>query len=126
MMATIKDDTFKPHSGIKRTLRKRMEMVESREIDWALGEGLAFGTLLKEGIHVRLSGQDVERGTFSHRHHVLHDENVDRKTYNQLNRLYPDQVWNTLGYIFCSHITGLNQKQITDYIARCNQKARAV
>ena len=119
MMATIRDDTFKPHSGIKRTLRKRMEMVESREIDWALGEGLAFGTLLKEGIHVRLSGQDVERGTFSHRHHVLHDENVDRKTYNQLNRLYPDQVWNTLGYIFCSHITVLNQKQITDYIARC-------
>jgi hypothetical protein len=41
-----------------------MEMVEERIVDWALGEALAFGSLLKEGIHVRLSGQDVERGTF--------------------------------------------------------------
>jgi 2-oxoglutarate dehydrogenase E1 component len=41
-----------------------MEMVEARVVDWALGEAMAFGSLLKEGIHVRLSGQDVERGTF--------------------------------------------------------------
>ena len=41
-----------------------MDMVNNRSIDWALGEALAFGSLLKEGIHVRLSGQDVERGTF--------------------------------------------------------------
>ena len=92
MLSTIKDDTFKSHAGIKRTLKKRLQMVENREIDWALGEGMAFGTLLKEGVHVRLSGQDVERGTFSHRHHVLHDQIVDKKTYVQLNRLYPDQV----------------------------------
>jgi len=96
MLSTIKDDTFKAHSGINRTLKKRLQMVEAREIDWALGEGMAFGTLLKEGIHVRLSGQDVERGTFSHRHHVLHDANVDKKTYNQLNRLYPDQALYTV------------------------------
>jgi 2-oxoglutarate dehydrogenase E1 component len=41
-----------------------MEMVEARVVDWALAEAMAFGSLLKEGIHVRLSGQDVERGTF--------------------------------------------------------------
>ena len=39
-------------------------MINERNVDWALGEALAFGSLLKEGIHVRLSGQDVERGTF--------------------------------------------------------------
>jgi 2-oxoglutarate dehydrogenase E1 component len=41
---------------------------------------------------VRLSGQDVERGTFSHRHHVLHNQVKDMSTYNQLANLYPDQV----------------------------------
>ena len=51
-----------------------MKMVEEREVDWALAEAMAFGSLMKEGIHVRLSGQDVERGTFSHRHHVLHHQ----------------------------------------------------
>ena len=43
-------------------------------MDWATAEGLAFGSLLMEGKAVRLSGQDVERGTFSQRHHVLHDQ----------------------------------------------------
>lgn len=69
-----------------------MEMVENRMTDWALGEAMAFGSLLKEGIHVRLSGQDVERGTFSHRHHVLHHQNVDKATYRPLCNLYPDQA----------------------------------
>lgn len=59
-------------------------MVENRICDWALGEAMAFGSLLKEGIHVRLSGQDVERGTFSHRHHVLHHQTVDKATYRYL------------------------------------------
>merc|ERR1711887_410684 len=67
-------------------------MVENRTLDWALAEALAFGSLLKEGIHVRLSGQDVERGTFSHRHHVLHHQTQDRSTYNALANLYPDQA----------------------------------
>lgn len=50
--------------GLKRVLKGRSEMISKGIADWAIGEALAFGTLLKEGIHVRLSGQDVERGTF--------------------------------------------------------------
>ena len=50
--------------GLKRVLKARNKMVSERMADWALGEAFAFGSLLKEGIHVRLSGQDVERGTF--------------------------------------------------------------
>ncbi|XP_058799660.1 2-oxoglutarate dehydrogenase complex component E1 isoform X4 [Phymastichus coffea] len=83
---------FVIHKGIERILKSRMEMVDARQIDWALGEAMAFGSLLKEGIHVRLSGQDVERGTFSHRHHVLHHQTVDKATYRPLSYLYPDQA----------------------------------
>ncbi|XP_017882188.1 2-oxoglutarate dehydrogenase, mitochondrial isoform X6 [Ceratina calcarata] len=83
---------FVVHKGIERILKSRMEMVEARTVDWALGEAMAFGSLLKEGIHVRLSGQDVERGTFSHRHHVLHHQTVDKATYRPLCYLYPDQA----------------------------------
>lgn len=79
-------------TGIERILKSRMEMIEARTVDWALGEAMAFGSLLKEGIHVRLSGQDVERGTFSHRHHVLHHQTVDKATYRPLCYLYPDQA----------------------------------
>ena len=68
-------------SGIKRVLAERRKMLGDEECDWAIGEALAFGSLLEEGVHVRLSGQDVERGTFSHRHHVVHDQVVDRKQY---------------------------------------------
>lgn len=80
------------HRGLLRILAARKEMVDNRVVDWALGEAMAFGSLLKEGIHVRLSGQDVERGTFSHRHHVLHHQNVDKATYRPLCHLYPDQA----------------------------------
>uniref|UniRef100_A0A0A9XM16 2-oxoglutarate dehydrogenase complex component E1 n=1 Tax=Lygus hesperus TaxID=30085 RepID=A0A0A9XM16_LYGHE len=83
---------FVIHKGIERILKARMQMVENREVDWALGEAMAFGSLLKDGIHVRLSGQDVERGTFSHRHHVLHHQTVDKATYRPLSNLYPDQA----------------------------------
>ena len=61
-------------------------------IIWAMAEAFAFGSLLKEGVHVRLSGQDVERGTFSHRHHVLHHQTRDKSTYKPLANLYPDQA----------------------------------
>ncbi|XP_050423128.1 2-oxoglutarate dehydrogenase complex component E1 isoform X7 [Adelges cooleyi] len=83
---------FVVHRGIERILKARMQMVENRTVDWALGEAMAFGSLLKEGIHVRLSGQDVERGTFSHRHHVLHHQLSDKSTYRPLRQLYPDQA----------------------------------
>ncbi|CAG9785174.1 unnamed protein product [Diatraea saccharalis] len=83
---------FEIHKGLLRILKSRMEMVENRTVDWALGEAMAFGSLLKEGIHVRLSGEDVERGTFSHRHHVLHHQKVDKATYCPLAHLYPDQA----------------------------------
>ncbi|XP_036211904.1 2-oxoglutarate dehydrogenase-like, mitochondrial isoform X2 [Myotis myotis] len=81
-----------PWPGLSRILWGRADMTKKREVDWALAEYMAFGSLLKEGIHVRLSGQDVERGTFSHRHHVLHDQEVDRRTCVPMNHLWPDQA----------------------------------
>ncbi|KAK9870488.1 hypothetical protein WA026_008046 [Henosepilachna vigintioctopunctata] len=83
---------FVTHKGIDRILKQRMEMVQKRTIDWSLGEALAIGSLLKEGIHVQFTGQDVERGTFSHRHHVLHHQEVDKVTFNPLKNLFPDQA----------------------------------
>ncbi|XP_058835198.1 2-oxoglutarate dehydrogenase complex component E1 isoform X1 [Topomyia yanbarensis] len=83
---------FAIHKGLMRVMSARKEMVDNKTVDWALGEAMAFGSLLKEGIHVRLSGQDVERGTFSHRHHVLHHQTVDKATYRLLCHLYPDQA----------------------------------
>jgi len=83
---------FKIHPGIKRILKSRNEMVEKNECDWALAEAIAFGSLLKDGTHVRLSGQDVERGTFSHRHHVLHHQTIDKTTYRPLCHLYENQA----------------------------------
>jgi len=58
--------------------RKRM-FFESNKLDWAMGELLAYGSLLKEGFNVRISGQDVERGTFSHRHAVLKSEDSEEE-----------------------------------------------
>ncbi len=55
-----------------------------RRCDWAMGETLAYATLLAEGTLIRLSGQDVERGTFSHRHAVLHPEDTEEE-YVPLN-----------------------------------------
>ena len=63
---------------------------EGTGIDWAMGEALAFGTLLDEGVPVRLSGQDVQRGTFSQRHAVLIDQETERR-YTPLNHLEKNQ-----------------------------------
>jgi len=66
---------FTPHRVVKRVYEARRAMIDNGEgIDWAMGEALAFASLLDEGNHVRLSGQDVERGTFSHRHALIHDQ----------------------------------------------------
>uniref|UniRef100_A0AAQ4RTL3 2-oxoglutarate dehydrogenase complex component E1 n=1 Tax=Gasterosteus aculeatus aculeatus TaxID=481459 RepID=A0AAQ4RTL3_GASAC len=85
-------EDFKVHPGVSRILRGRAELVKSRQMDWALGEYMAFGSLLKDGVHVRLSGQDVERGTFSHRHHVLHDQGVDKRMCVPMNHLWANQA----------------------------------
>jgi 2-oxoglutarate dehydrogenase E1 component len=73
-------ENFHPHKTITRFLDNRAKAIETGEgIDWATGEALAISTLLQEGNPVRLSGQDVERGTFSQRHSVLLDqENEER------------------------------------------------
>lgn len=66
--------SFNANPKILRQLATKWEAFTSgKDIDWGLGEALAFGTLLLQGIPVRLSGQDCERGTFSHRHSVLYD-----------------------------------------------------
>jgi len=83
---------FKIHKAMERILKARGDMLTTRTVDWAMGEAMAFGSLLKEGTHVRLSGQDVERGTFSHRHNVLHHQTEDKSTYKPLANLYPDQA----------------------------------
>ncbi|ODA68158.1 2-oxoglutarate dehydrogenase E1 component [Methyloligella halotolerans] len=83
--------TFHPHKTIARILEGRRKMVEDGEkIDWAMAEALAFGTLLLEGYRVRLSGQDVERGTFSQRHSVLMDQENEKK-YTPLRHLSKKQ-----------------------------------
>lgn len=83
---------FNVHRNLKRILNTRLKTVEEgKNIDWSTGEALAFGSLLKEGYHVRLSGEDVERGTFSQRHAVLHDQETEQK-YTPLQHAYPDQA----------------------------------
>jgi 2-oxoglutarate dehydrogenase E1 component len=65
---------FQPHPKLGKLLEQRVEMAAgARPLDWAAAESLAFATLLSEGTPVRLSGQDAQRGTFTHRHAVLHD-----------------------------------------------------
>jgi 2-oxoglutarate dehydrogenase E1 component len=66
-------DRFTVHPKLKRQLDRRLEAIEAGRIDWGHAEALAFASLLVEGIPIRLTGQDTERGTFSHRHLVLHD-----------------------------------------------------
>ena len=62
----------------ERIVKGRDKMVfENNKLDWGMGETLAYGSLLEEGYNVRISGQDVERGTFSHRHAILRDENTE-------------------------------------------------
>ncbi|KAM9216735.1 2-oxoglutarate dehydrogenase complex component E1 isoform 3-T3 [Dugong dugon] len=90
--SSVPVENFTIHGGLSRILKTRGELVKNRTVDWALAEYMAFGSLLKEGIHIRLSGQDVERGTFSHRHHVLHDQNVDKRTCIPMNHLWPNQA----------------------------------
>jgi len=83
---------FPLHKTIGRLLDSKSKMFETGEgIDWATGEALAFGSLLTEGYPVRLSGQDVTRGTFSHRHSgLINQDNEDR--YYPLNNIREGQA----------------------------------
>ena len=80
-----------PHKTIARIMETRRKSIdEGAGIDWATAESLAFGTLLVEGFKIRLSGQDSERGTFSHRHSVLMDQ-VNENKYTPLKHLGKEQ-----------------------------------
>ena len=72
-------DGFKVHSRVENVIADRRAMGEGKTpLDWGMGETLAYATLLNDGYGVRLSGEDVGRGTFAHRHAVLHDQNREK------------------------------------------------
>lgn len=84
---------FRVHRKLERLMEAKKEMLEKgADIDWAMGEALAFGSLLVEGHPVRLSGQDSVRGTFSHRHSALIDQETEER-YFPLNHLSPKQAF---------------------------------
>ncbi len=86
---------FKLHPRVQKIMDDRLLMAEGKlPLDWGMAETLAYATLLTEGFSIRLSGQDSGRGTFFHRHAVLHDQNReswDQGTYVPLQHLSVDQ-----------------------------------
>jgi 2-oxoglutarate dehydrogenase E1 component len=84
---------------ISRLIEARKQMFESDKLDWSMAEHLAYGSLLEEGFNVRISGQDVERGTFSHRHAVVKVEDSEEEVI-LLNTISPNQgqfnIYNSL------------------------------
>ena len=82
---------FKPLRKVEKLLSDKVKLFEAEQkVDWATGELLGYASLLVEGKDVRMSGQDVKRGTFSHRHATLYDETNNRE-YNRLNHFQQDQ-----------------------------------
>lgn len=78
-------EDFKPLRKVEKILQDKIKLYnEEKKIDWATAELMAYGSLILQGKDVRMSGQDVQRGTFSHRHAVLRDE-VTNKAYNRLS-----------------------------------------
>ncbi|HEU4632639.1 MAG TPA: 2-oxoglutarate dehydrogenase E1 component [Flavisolibacter sp.] len=93
-------DGFKPLRKVEKILQDKIKLFEAEQkVDWATGELLAYGSLLIEGKDVRMSGQDVKRGTFSHRHAVIYDETTN-KEHNRLNNIQANQgkfrIYNSL------------------------------
>lgn len=91
---------FSPLKKVEKLLQDKIKLYEKEgKVDWATGELLAYGSLLAEGHEVRLSGEDVKRGTFSHRHEVIYDQNTN-KPYNRLSRISEQQgipyIYNSL------------------------------
>ncbi len=92
--------TFTPLKKVEKLIQEKIKLFESEnKIDWATGELLAYASLLAEGKTVRMSGQDVKRGTFSHRHAVLFDEK-NNEQYCRLDHVaegqQPFRVYNSL------------------------------
>lgn len=80
-------DDFKPLRKVEKIIQDKIKLYQGeKKLDWASGELMAYGSLLLDGKDVRMTGQDIRRGTFSHRHAVLRDENTD-KAYNRLSRI---------------------------------------
>jgi 2-oxoglutarate dehydrogenase E1 component len=93
-------ENFTPLKKIKKILQDKITLYkEEGKFDWATGELLAYATVVAEGKDVRMSGQDIRRGTFSHRHAVIRDEKTD-KFYNRLSNISETQgklrIWNSL------------------------------
>jgi 2-oxoglutarate dehydrogenase E1 component len=88
-------EEFNLHPSVARVMQARREMAAGTlPVDWGMGETLAYASLLSNGYDVRLSGQDAGRGTFAHRHAVLHDqdrERWDQGSYTPLQNIAPDQ-----------------------------------
>uniref|UniRef100_L2FAL8 2-oxoglutarate dehydrogenase, mitochondrial n=1 Tax=Colletotrichum fructicola (strain Nara gc5) TaxID=1213859 RepID=L2FAL8_COLFN len=81
---------FNLHRNLQRILAAKKQAFDAGVVDWSTAEALAFGSLVLEGKPVRISGQDVERGTFSQRHSVLHDQTTHAE-YTPLNHLQEGQ-----------------------------------
>jgi 2-oxoglutarate decarboxylase len=79
-------DSFTIHRKLRKPLMRRVEILDDGPIEFGHAEALAFASLLTEGTHIRFTGQDTERGTFSHRHLVLHDEKTGLE-YAPIQRL---------------------------------------
>ena len=93
-------ESFKPLRKVDKILQDKVKLFEAEQkVDWATGELLAYSSLLIEKKEVRMSGQDVKRGTFSHRHSVIYDE-TNNKEYNRLNNFEEGQskfrIYNSL------------------------------
>lgn len=92
LVLSQKPENFNTNSKVVRQLAAKQKMFETGQgIDWATAEALAFGSLLANGVPVRLSGQDCGRGTFSHRHAVLVDQETDAR-YLPLNHISEKQA----------------------------------
>ena len=83
---TTLPENFNAFSKIAKLMKDRKAMIENNKFDWAMGELLAYATLSNEGHNVRMTGQDCERGTFSHRHAIIKGEDSD-KSYNTFDSL---------------------------------------
>jgi 2-oxoglutarate dehydrogenase E1 component len=85
-------DGFQPHAKIGKFLENRLQMAAgAAPLDWSAAEALALATLATQGLRIRLTGQDSQRGTFSHRHAVIHDAVTD-ETWCPLEHLAPEQA----------------------------------